>query len=152
MVASPNDETRTPSIPKLHEVLEATLVPDEPVYDVVPITNEENTPQPWWKRHLKCMSGGTLLLIVGLAGTVGVLLSSKNSVNDEASNVMELSNPPIQSTSSSPSQVATLRQTFKPSPIQSIAPSTSTSLQPSTSFAPTKPPSLQPTQPPTAKT
>jgi len=148
---TPPPPQREPSAPMLE--LEGTLVPDIPIYDGVPVSDEvqqvvEEEKQAWLKRKQTYLFGGVGLLL-GIAVTAVVFTlptSSNNTVNDEftlltgsnntVNDEFALSEPSttseIPSSSSrpsnttSPSQVPSSRPSLRPSlpsPFQSPPPS-----------------------------
>lgn len=131
--APPSDgETVSPSMPTLEATLvqgaEATLIPNDPVYDAVPIQ-----PRSWSKRHINYFIGCVGLLAVSLATALGFSLGSTNG--NESSESMRSVLPSMRpSLSPSPSQVPSSRPSFRPSKSASSAPSQ----------VPTSHPSFQP--------
>jgi len=90
---------------RFHEV-EATLAPDEPsVYDGTPVQTS------WWRKHIRCMVGGSLLVVAVFAVTVGVGINIKS--DETLITVIINSHQP--SSSFSPSQNPTFRPSFWPS-------------------------------------
>lgn len=157
--------------PNFHEV-EATLVPNEPVYDaeVVSLRNNAEEPLSWWKRHRKYILVGTISLIFGaMAATIGVMMSGQsdgNENNDSSTGVrggVGAESPTLSPTSqtlfvvyptingvnstASPSSTALPRPVIlspskKPTP--SLRPTLSPSKQPKITLSPTLSPSKQP--------
>jgi len=119
----------TSSAPMFHKV-EATLVPDEPVYDAIPIQNDK-TPKPWWKRHQRCIYLG-MGIAAGLAVAAGVSLSSNRNfnVNDNNEDRSAIS--------------------IAPSLHPKLSLNPSASLPPSMSLSPSETPSLRPSYLPSA--
>mmetsp|Transcript_34141 Transcript_34141/g.62869 ORF Transcript_34141/g.62869 Transcript_34141/m.62869 type:complete len:797 (+) Transcript_34141:240-2630(+) len=87
MQVTANDQSST-TIPAFHEV-EATLVPNEPVYDAVPV--RPTITLTWWERYRMFILVGVISLIFGaMAATIGVVMggqSDENGNNDPSSGV-----------------------------------------------------------------
>jgi len=121
--------------------LEAIPVPDEPVYDATQVKSS------WWKKNLRYIIVG-LLIVIGALVATWVTLQSRNNNNQEVDEQMEnIPSPTTQpSQSSSPSQNPTWHPSYQPS--QTTAPSsavTGPSLQPSTGPSPQPSTSTLPT-------
>jgi hypothetical protein len=74
-----NEVRQTDTSTRSTLVLEATLVPDMPVYDATPIVNEEGNEDdelPWWKRHQKYIYFALVVLLLGLIVVIAVITSA----------------------------------------------------------------------------
>jgi len=147
----PNDEESM-----IH--LEATLVPNEPVYDGVPVQNSEPDPDPPpWYMHEKArpffafvsMMFIVAIIVISVLATISVLSTASSSSAVESSPSMAVvvfvpSTPPSRSSvpSAPPSLPGSMTPSTPPSTLSSMVPSTTSrpSNLPSFSFSPSSSP------------